>query len=254
MITILSPAKKLDKKVHPPVSDYSLPEFIEDSRLLVEELRKLSPDELVQLMDVSRKIADMNYERFARWHTPFNPDNASRAVMLFNGQVYQGLKAEDMSPEDLRFAQQHLRILSGLYGILRPLDLIQPYRLEMGTKLTNPRGKDLYAFWGQRLTQNINEAMEGHECKVLINLASNEYFSSIDAEKLEADIVTPVFKERKGNQYKTIAVYAKKARGLMSRFIMQNRIETPESIKAFDQEGYIYSPERSSEKQWVFIR
>jgi cytoplasmic iron level regulating protein YaaA (DUF328/UPF0246 family) len=254
MITILSPAKKLDKKTDRTIGQTSAPDFIEDSRQLIGELRQLSPEQISSLMNVNRKIAELNYERFARWQPPFNRDNASPAVFLFNGQAYLGLEAETLNDDDLYFAQDHLRILSGLYGLLRPLDLVQPYRLEMGTRLSNPRGKDLYEFWGEKLTQAINEALSKHESKVLMNLASNEYFKAIKPQVLEGDIITPVFKEKKGNQYKTIAVYAKTARGLMTRYIIENRIEDPEAIKGFDQQGYIYSPEMSDEKEWVFIR
>lgn len=254
MITILSPAKKLDKKTERSIGQATVPSFLEDSKELIDELRQLSPEKISSLMNVSRKIAELNYERFARWQPPFHKDNATPAVFLFNGQAYQGLKAETLDDGDLYFAQDHLRILSGLYGLLRPLDLIQPYRLEMSTKLSNPRGKDLYAFWGEKLTRAINEALSKHESKVLMNLASNEYFKAIKPQMLEGDIITPVFKEKKGTQYKTVAVYAKTARGLMTRYIIENRIEDPEAIKGFDEQGYLYSPEMSNEKEWIFIR
>mgnify|MGYP006281976907 CR=1 FL=1 len=254
MITILSPAKKLDKKTDRTIGQTTTPAFLDDSRELMGELRQLSPEQISSLMDVSRKIAELNYERFARWQPPFHQDNATPAVLLFNGQAYLGLEAESLGDDDLYFAQDHLRILSGLYGLLRPLDLIQPYRLEMATKLSNPRGKDLYDFWGEKLTRAINEALSKHPSKVLINLASNEYYKAIKPKVLEGDIITPIFKEKKGNQYKTVAVYAKTARGLMSRFIIENRIEDPEALKGFDEQGYLYSAEMSDEKEWVFIR
>ena len=254
MITIISPAKKLDKKTDREINNPSAPDFLKDSQQLVEELRNLSPDDLSALMNVSRNIAELNYERFARWHTPFTRENAQPAVFLFNGQVYQGLQAEDLEDDALHFGQEHLRILSGLYGLLRPLDLIQPYRLEMGTKMSNPRGKDLYSFWGDKLTQNLNEHLQKHDSRVLLNLASNEYYKAVQKDKLEAEVITPVFKEKKGNQYRTVAVYAKKARGLMSRFILRNRIDDPEAIQSFDEEGYVFSPRQSSQKEWVFVR
>jgi cytoplasmic iron level regulating protein YaaA (DUF328/UPF0246 family) len=254
MITILSPAKKLDKKTDRSIDQTSVPDFLEESRQLIGELRQLSPEEIGSLMNVSRKIAELNYERFARWQPPFHKDNAAPAVFLFNGQAYLGLEAESLGDDDLYFAQDHLRILSGLYGLLRPLDLIQPYRLEMSTKLSNPGGNDLYEFWGEKLTQAINEALSRQKSRVLLNLASNEYFKAIQPRVLEGDIITPVFKEKKGNQYKTIAVYAKTARGLMTRYILENRIEDPRAIKGFDRQGYLYSPEMSDEKHWVFIR
>ena len=254
MITILSPAKKLDKKTDRTIGQTTTPAFLDDSRKLMGELRQLSPEQISSLMDVSRKIAELNYERFARWQPPFHKDNATPAVLLFNGQAYLGLEAESLDDDDLYFAQDHLRILSGLYGLLRPLDLIQPYRLEMAAKLSNSRGKDLYDFWGEKLTRAINEALNTHKSKVLINLASHEYFKAIRPQVLEGDIITPVFKEKKGNQYKTVAVYAKTARGLMTRFIIENRIEDPEALKGFDELGYLYSAEMSDEKEWVFIR
>jgi len=254
MITIISPAKKLDKKTDREINNPTTPDFLKDSQELVEELRNLSPDDLSALMNVSRNIAELNYERFARWHTPFTRENAQSAVFLFNGQVYQGLQAEDLEDDDLHFGQEHLRILSGLYGLLRPLDLIQPYRLEMGTKMSNPRGKDLYTFWGDKLTQNLNEYLQMHDSRVLLNLASNEYYKAVQKDKLEAEVITPVFKEKKGNQYRTVAVYAKKARGLMSRFILCNRLDDPEAIQSFDEEGYVFSPRQSSQKEWVFVR
>ncbi len=217
-------------------------------------MREYSPDQLSRLMNVSRQLAELNYERFARWHTPFTRDNAHPAVFLFNGQVYQGLEAETLQDEDLAFAQDHLRILSGLYGLLRPLDLIQPYRLEMGTRLTNNRGRDLYAFWGEKITEALNESLSGHSSRVLLNLASNEYYKALQPGKIEGEIITPVFKEKKGDRYRTVAVYAKKARGLMSRFILENHIDDPEAIKSFEEEGYIFSPQQSSQKEWVFVR
>ncbi|MFW6101797.1 MAG: peroxide stress protein YaaA [Bacteroidota bacterium] len=254
MITILSPAKKLDEENQFRSNEYTIPRFLEDAKVLVDELRELDPDQLAELMNVSRNLAELNYERYLRWKTPFTPLNARHALFIFKGQAYQGLRAEDFTEDDVAFAQNHLRILSGLYGLLRPLDLIQPYRLEMGTALQNPRGKDLYEFWNVKITQTLNEALSEHQQKVLLNLASNEYFKSIHTDALEVGLITPVFKEQKGDQYKTIAVYAKKARGMMTRYIIQNRIDDPQEIKGFDWEGYLYSPEMSSENKWVFIR
>jgi uncharacterized protein len=254
MIAILSPAKRLNNVTEASSDNYTLPRFLEDSKVLVDELRKLSPDELRELMNVSRDIAELNYERYLRWATPFTPLNASHSLFVFKGQAYQGLKAEDFTDQDIAFAQDHLRILSGLYGLLRPMDLIQPYRLEMGTPLNNPEGKDLYGFWNTKITQALNEDLSDHEQKVLLNLASNEYFKSVHPGRLEADIITPVFKDQKGNQYKTIAVYAKKARGMMTRYVIRNRIDDPHDIKGFDWEGYVYSPGMSTENKWVFVR
>ena len=254
MITILSPAKKLNEDKKNSLADYTVPQFLEDSKVLVDELRKLNPDEIRELMNVSRNIAELNYERYLRWSTPFSPENATHALFTFKGQAYQALKAEDFTNQDVAFAQDHLRILSGLYGLLRPLDLIQPYRLEMGTALKNSRGNDLYEFWDDKITGALNEVLSDHKQKVLLNLASNEYFKSIHPDQLEATIITPVFKEQKGDQYKTIAVYAKMARGMMTRYIIKNRIDDPRDIRGFDWEGYVYSPSMSTEGKWVFVR
>ncbi len=254
MIAILSPAKKLDEKYSSSIKTYTQPELLDDSGILVEELRNFSPAELKELMNVSRDIAELNFERYARWETPFTPENAGLAIFMFNGQAYNGLQAKNLSEESLEFAQDHVRILSGLYGILKPLDLMQPYRLEMGTKLSNPRGKDLYEFWGNKITEKLNEALKKDKSPVLVNLASDEYSKSVNFKQVEGDIITPVFKEKKGQQYKTIAVYAKKARGLMTRFIVKERIENPELLKSFEAEGYSYNPELSTDKEWVFTR
>jgi hypothetical protein len=254
MITILSPAKKLNEQPKASPENYTVPQFLDDSEVLVEELRKFSPEQLQDLMNISRNIAELNYERFLKWSRPFTPENASPALFTFKGQAYQGLKADAFNDLDVAFAQDHLRILSGLYGLLRPMDLIQPYRLEMGTYLENPRGKDLYSFWADKITRALNESLSDHKQKVLLNLASNEYFKAINQKVLESDIITPVFKEKKGNQYKTIAVYAKMARGMMTRYIMKNRIDDPRDIKGFDWEGYVFSPEMSTEEVWTFVR
>ena len=254
MISILSPAKKLDEKAINKIDEYSQPELIEESKVLIDELRNLTPSDIKKLMGVSQSIAELNFERFARWNPPFTPDNAKQAVFMFNGQAYLGLEAESLNKDTLKFAQDHVRILSGLYGVLKPLDLIQPYRLEMSTKLNNPRGSSLYEFWGNKITEKLNEYLATHKSKVLINLASDEYYKAVNSSKVEGEIITPVFKENKGQQYKTIAVYAKKARGLMTRFIIENRIEEPEALKSFESEGYSYNPNLSTKNEWVFTR
>ena len=254
MITIISPAKTLDFDSKVQTSEHSIPDFLKDSKLLIEELRKLKPSEISELMSVNDNLANLNFERFAKWKTPFNTNNAKQALLAFKGQVYVGLDAKTFSESDLKFAQDKLRILSGLYGILRPLDLIQPYRLEMGTNLDNPKGKNLYEFWGNKITESINKELGKKENKVLINLSSNEYYRAINHKEIKGDIITPVFKESKGDKFKVIAVYAKTARGLMSRFIIKNRIEKPEDIKAFDLDGYLFNQSLSGEKQWVFTR
>jgi len=254
MITILSPAKTLDYDNSIHTKKYYQPEFLDDSKVLIDTLRKFTQKELAQLMDINPDLAALNYERFLQWETPFSPENAKPALAVFKGQVFLGLDAKSLTNDELLFAQNHLRILSGLYGILRPLDLMQPYRLEMGTPLKNDRGKNLYAFWGTKVTDFINNELSKQKKKVLINLASNEYYKSVQSKKIDGEIITPVFKEAKGNSFKVIAVYAKTARGLMSRFILKNKIEDPEQIKAFDSEGYLFNKDLSSAKEWVFTR
>jgi cytoplasmic iron level regulating protein YaaA (DUF328/UPF0246 family) len=202
-------------------------------------------------MKLSDKLAALNMARFQTWQKPFNLENAKQALLAFKGDVYTGLDADTLDVAGLDFAQQHLRILSGLYGVLRPLDLMQAYRLEMGTKFANAKGKDLYQFWGSQLRESIESELKDG---VLINLASNEYFKAVEAKKLKARIITPVFKDWKNGQYKIISFYAKKARGLMSRYIIDHSINDPENIKGFDSEGYRFSPEMSQADEWVFLR
>mgnify|MGYP001401779250 CR=1 FL=1 len=254
MITILSPAKNLDFKTDSDLDAYSIPEHLDDSRILINELRQLNTKDIKKLMKVSDDIANVNFERNLAWKTPFTVDNAKHAIMAFKGQVYIGLDAGSFTGEDHVFAQNHLRILSGLYGILKPLDLIQAYRLEMGTKLKNKKGKNLYEFWGNKITESINTELTKQKDKVLINLASNEYFKAIKSKKVNGEIITPVFKEQKGNDFKVITVYAKTARGLMSKFIIQNKIDNPDDIKAFDLDGYLFNKDLSVETEWVFTR
>lgn len=254
MLTVISPAKTLDYESPLPTAAHSHPGYLEDSAELIAELRKLSPPQVSELMSISDKLGALNFGRYLDWQPNFSPDNARPAVLAFKGDVYTGLEAESLSEDDLNWSQQHLRILSGLYGLLRPLDLMQPYRLEMGTKLANPRGKDLYQFWGSKITEGLNRELAGMKTPVLINLASNEYFKSVQPGKLNADIITPVFKDWKGGKYKIISFYAKKARGLMSRYIIENRIDDPERLKDFDYAGYAFQPAMSSAREWVFTR
>ncbi|HAO25929.1 MAG TPA: peroxide stress protein YaaA, partial [Methylophaga sp.] len=215
--------------------------------------KKLSSQEIAGLMKISDKLAGLNMARFQQWETPFTEKNAKQAILAFKGDVYTGLNAETLNENGLAFAQQHLRILSGLYGVLRPLDLIQPYRLEMGTPFQNDAGRDLYSFWGEKLQESL-QAEPALSDGVLINLASNEYFKAVNAKKLNATIITPVFKDWKNGQYKMISFYAKKARGLMSRYIIDQQINSPEKLKQFDLDGYRYSDEMSQKNDWVFIR
>ncbi|MDB2705344.1 peroxide stress protein YaaA [Pseudomonadota bacterium] len=251
MLLVISPAKTLDFETAPVTKVHSQPRFLKQSQQLIDELQHLSVQEVATLMKLSDKLAGLNVARFQTWQTPFDLENAKQAVLAFKGDVYTGLDTDSLDDSDLEFAQQHLRILSGLYGVLKPLDLMQAYRLEMGTKFANEKGKDLYQFWGDTIRESLeSELTDG----VLINLASNEYFKAAQAKKLNAKIITPVFKDLKNGQYKIISFYAKKARGLMSRYIIQQRIEDPEQIKQFDTDGYRFSSEMSSGDDWVFIR
>ncbi|MBU8892504.1 MAG: peroxide stress protein YaaA [Bacteroidales bacterium] len=254
MITIISPAKTLDFKSVVQTKEFSQPYLLNDSKALIKELQKLNPKDIVSLMKVNNNIANLNFERNLSWRTPFNPDNAKQSLLAFKGQVYVGLDAKTLSEADLLFAQDNLRILSGLYGVLRPLDLMQAYRLEMGIPLKNPKGKNLYEFWDTKITDTINNELSNHKYKVLINLASIEYYKAVKAKLIKGDIITPVFKEAKGKEFKVVTVYAKTARGLMSRFIIQNKIENPEDIKAFDTDGYLFNQDLTTEKEWVFTR
>jgi cytoplasmic iron level regulating protein YaaA (DUF328/UPF0246 family) len=250
---VVSPAKNLDYE-SPLVTDrYTQPAFLDDACELIDQLKELEPHQVSNLMGISDKLGQLNAERYQQWHTPFTLDNARQAVLAFNGDVYTGLAAREFSDSEFEFAQKHLRILSGLYGILRPLDLMQPYRLEMGTKFENRRGKDLYEFWGGTITDALNRELEADE-GVLLNLASNEYFKSIRKKQLDARIITPQFRDWKNGQYKMISFYAKKARGLMARYAITNNITRADDLKGFDLAGYRFSEEQSSGDNWTFLR
>ncbi len=254
MLTVISPAKTLDFETPPKVPAFTLPEFLDDSAELIDELRGFEPHRLSDLMGISPKLADLNSNRYHNWSLPFTADNAKQSVLAFKGDVYAGLDADNLSADDLEYAQEHLRILSGLYGVLKPLDLMQPYRLEMGTTLKTRRGEDLYAFWDARINAAINRELAGQDNPVLINLASNEYFKSVQPGKLDARIITPGFKEERNGEYKFISFTAKKARGLMSRYIIRNRVEDPEELEGFDLEGYRYNADLSGVDRPVFTR
>lgn len=254
MLMVISPAKTLDFETLPTTSEHTTPDFLDDSAELIEQLREMSPHAISALMKISDKLGNLNFDRYLSWDKKFTPANAKQALLAFKGDVYTGLNAESMSGDDLLWAQDHLRILSGLYGLLRPLDLIQAYRLEMGTKLANGRGKDLYQFWGSQITDALNQQQADESLPVLVNLASNEYFKSVQSKQLNAEIITPVFKDWKGDKYKIISFYAKKARGLMVAYIIRNRLNDVEQIKNFDSEGYVYNPAMSSAREWVFTR
>nr|WP_086940336.1 peroxide stress protein YaaA [Thaumasiovibrio occultus] len=257
MLMVVSPAKTLDYTSPLAIETATQPSFIPQSAALIEVCRQLTPADIASLMKVSDKIAGLNAARFAEWRPEFTADNARQAVFAFKGDVYTGLAAETLSEDDLAWAQQHLRILSGLYGLLKPLDLMQPYRLEMGTRLTNPKGANLYEFWGHQLTDALNtdfDAQANDKRPVLINLASNEYFKAVKVKGLNAEIITPVFKDEKNGKYKIISFFAKKARGMMVRYIVDHRITDPERIKGFDVAGYQFCEAESSAKEWVFKR
>ncbi len=254
MLILVSPAKTLDYENAPKTQVHTTPSLLDYSGRLIEVCRELSPADIATLMKVSDKIAGLNAARFSEWQPDFNLENAKQAVFAFRGDVYTGLDADSLSDSELEQAQKQLRILSGLYGLLRPLDLMQPYRLEMGTKLTNPEGSNLYQFWGDVITQEINRSLEEQGSELVVNLASNEYFKSVNKKLLKANLVTPVFKDCKNGQYKVISFYAKKARGLMARYIIQNQLTDAEALKGFDLEGYYYSEEQSKPNEPVFLR
>ncbi|WP_438766068.1 peroxide stress protein YaaA [Kushneria sp. TE3] len=255
MLSVLSPAKTLDFETPSSTTMATQPDYLDQSRQLIDILREYSPQDLSQLMGISDKLAGLNVARFEQWQTPFDTNNAKQAILAFQGDVYTGLEAARWQENDLEWAQSHLRILSGLYGMLRPLDLMQPYRLEMGTRLENPAGRDLYAFWRERLTRDLDQAVkESSGDPVLINLASNEYFGAIDRKHLGCDVITPVFKDAKNGQYKVISFYAKKARGMMSAWMVQQRLEKRDDLKAFDMGGYRFNADLSDQNSWVFTR
>jgi hypothetical protein len=254
MLVVVSPAKNLDYETPLPSSFYTQPELLEQSEALVSICKTLTPADLSSLMGISDKLAGLNVARFAQWSLPFTPDNARPAIYAFNGDVYTGLDAYSLKETAFDFTQQHLRILSGLYGVLKPFDLMQPYRLEMGTKLVNPRGANLYQFWQGIVTDKINEAIAAQGDNILVNLASTEYFKVIEKKRLKADVITPSFKDWKNGQYKMISFFAKKARGLMARYIIDHQITDVEQLKGFDVAGYQYNAAMSKANDWVFTR
>jgi len=254
MLITISPAKKLTFTNPAPISDFTMPALLDKASELITIMCEKDSFEIADLMKISMKLADLNAERYQQWHTPFTPENAKQALFAFAGDVYQGLDAATLKADEIEYAQDHLRILSGLYGVLRPLDLMQPYRLEMGTKLATAYGRNLYQFWGDLITEQLNQALTGQHDDILINLASTEYFSAVNRRKLNGRIITPVFKELRNGTYRIISFNAKKARGLMSRYIISNRIDDPEAMKQFDLADYHFSSELSEDDQFVFIR
>ena len=254
MLIVISPAKKLDYETPSKTKVFTTPDYMGDSKQLINRLRDFSSMDLAELMKLSMNLAELNFDRYEAWKPKCTEKNAKQAVLAFQGDVYQGMDASSFTAADFKFAQQHLHILSGLYGLLRPLDLMQPYRLEMGTKLKTERGKNLYEFWGSTITDGLNKQLKNIKTDTLINLASNEYFKSVKPKELDAEIITPAFKEFKNGDYKMIGIYAKRARGLMSRYIIKNKLTNPEDIKDFDEEGYRFSSKLSKGNNWVFTR
>ena len=254
MLIVISPAKTLDYETSPQTRKATQPALLDRSAQLIEAARKLEPDEIAELMGISENLAQLNHKRFMDWGVPFDLDNAKQSVLAFKGDVYTGLDAGTMSTADLNFAQKHLRILSGLYGVLRPLDLMQPYRLEMGLKFANSGGKNLYEFWGDDITDALNAQLKTLKSEVLVNLASNEYFKSVKPKALNAEIITPIFKEMKNDSYRVISFFAKKARGQMARYAIDKRLEDVAGLKKFRVDGYRYNAAESTAREWVFTR
>lgn len=254
MLVLLSPAKTLDYDTPPQTDTYSTPQFLDDAQILIEELRQLSHQDLRDLMDISEDLADLNYERYQAFSTPFTTDNAKQALLAFDGDVYRDFRLDSYDDDDFSFLQDRVRILSGLYGILRPLDLMQPYRLEMGTSLKTERGKNLYEFWGAKIAESINAALDHQGDDIILNLASNEYFRAVDKKALNARIIDVKFKDLRGDTYRTISFYLKRLRGTMTDFMVRNKITDPADLKAFTEHGYYFSDDRSEEDKLVFLR
>jgi len=254
MLILLSPAKSLGEGPAVTGLPATQPAMLDQTETLMKTTRRLSAPKLQKLMGISDKLADLNRRRFRDWTTPFTTENARQAALMFNGDVYRGFDARSLSVEDLAFAQDHVVILSGLYGALRPLDLIQPYRLEMGTRLNTRRGKDLYAFWGKRITDRLNQLTEGHDDRTVVNLASKEYFKSVQPAKLAGPLVTPVFKDVRNGEARFLSFFAKPTRGKMARWAVQNRAITADQLRAFGGGGYVLQTELSDETHWEFHR
>ena len=255
MIALIAPAKRLDYDSDLSVEDFSIAEHLKESKKLIKELQKKSPEDLSSLMGLSENLSVLNFERNMNWQVPKKPSNEVRqAIFAFKGDVYVGLDSETLSKSDIQYAQKNLAILSGLYGLLKPLDLMYPYRLEMGTKMKNENGKNLYEFWGNKITTSINALAKENNSKGIINLASVEYFTSVKTENLDLPVYSPVFKDFKNGKYKIISFFAKKARGSMARFVIQNKIKNPADLNKFNLDGYKYSKKDSSEYLPVFLR
>ena len=255
MLILVSPAKTLDYETELDVKDFSVAPLLSDSELLIKELQQKNPDDLSSLMGLSEKLSLLNFDRNMNWARPTKPSESARqAIFAFKGDVYQGLDASSLSKAEIKYANKNLCILSGLYGLLKPLDLMYPYRLEMGTKMKNKRGNNLYEFWGSKVTELVNDLAMDNRSKAIVNLASVEYFSVLKTDQINLPIINPVFKDYKNGQYKIVSFFAKKARGLMSRFIIQNKIKKSEDLMDFNLDGYRYSKKESKENSPVFLR
>ena len=254
MLITLSPSKGQDFELAAPTNAFTIPQQLKDSEKLIKQLRKLSVEEIKKMMSLSDNLAELNFQRYKDFGLPFNQQNAKQAIFAFKGDVYSGINTSSMTQQDFEYAQNHVRILSGLYGYLRPLDLIQPYRLEMKTKLENSKGADLYQFWGESITNFLNDEFKTHSQKVLVNLASNEYWKSVQPKKINAKVINVAFKEVKDGKARIIAIFAKKARGMMTDFIVRNRVETVDGLKDFNYENYKFDASASNENSFVFTR
>jgi len=254
MLFLLSPAKKLDYDSALPTKLHTQPLFVKDAQKLIGVLKTKSEADIASLMDLSPALSKLNADRYAAWKPVFNESNSRQAVLAFNGDVYEGLEASSLSEAQLKWAQDHVAILSGLYGVLRPLDLMQPYRLEMGTALANPGGKNLYEFWSDKITPYLNERLAADKDPIIVNLASEEYFKSVNQKTLNARVIQCVFQDGKNGAWKVISFHAKRARGLMARFAIQHKITKPQALQQFDLEGYAFAPDASTEDKLVFRR
>ena len=254
MITVVSPAKKLNFDATSPVKAFSECQFLENSKTLVDQAKDYSFNEIMILMGVSQNIANLTVQRFNDWNLPFTIENAKQAALAFNGDTYTGLEANTFNIDDFDYAQEHLLILSGLYGLLRPLDLIQPYRLEMGTTMNNSKGKNLYEFWGTKISEQLNRDINNHKSKYIVNCASDEYFKVIDLPTLNVPVIKPIFKDVKNGIPKVISFFAKRARGMMSKFIIKNRVQSIDDLHGFNDNGYEFQPDQSENHELLFIR
>ena len=254
MIAVISPAKKLNFNADSPIKAFTQCDFLDESKKLVDKAKDYTFDDIMKLMSVSENIANLTVQRFQDWKLPFDEQNSKQAALAFNGDTYTGLGAETFSQDDFNYSQDHLRILSGLYGLLRPLDLIQPYRLEMGTTMNNSKGKNLYEFWGTKISEQLNRDINNHKSKYIVNCASDEYFKVIDLPTLNVPIIKPIFKDVKNGIPKVISFFAKRARGMMSKFIIKNRVQSIDDLHGFNDHGYEFQPDQSDNHELVFIR